>query len=218
MKKTAGLLLIGLGIAILANGQTIKVQGGTSISKLDWELNGMNVDPLYDEAFIGYSFFVGLDYPDLKYFNLSSNIGFIRKGGKDELQLINENGQLMGQSITDKATLDYLSVNTSIEFKYEIKEKLSPFISLGPRLDYLLSNSKQFDVLVKLDELNKISTGFIVGGGLKYEISSLQLGLRADYYLDFTPIADWTIEETGKSGEIKSNTFTLNLIFGYKLK
>ena len=54
MKKT-GLLVIGLAIAILTNGQTLKIQGGTSISKLDWQLKGMSVDPFYNETLIGYS-------------------------------------------------------------------------------------------------------------------------------------------------------------------
>lgn len=73
MKKT-GLLFIGLTFAILTNGQMIKIQGGTSISKLDWQLKGVDIGPFYNEAMIGYSIFAGLDYLDKQYFNLSSNI------------------------------------------------------------------------------------------------------------------------------------------------
>ncbi|MBN1118010.1 MAG: outer membrane beta-barrel protein [Bacteroidales bacterium] len=217
MKKT-GLLLIVLSIAALLNGQTIKLQGGTSISTLHWQLHGVNIDPLYDEPLIGYSVFGGLDYFDMQYFNLSSNIGMIRKGGKEEIQLYFEDGQPSSGTYTDKPTLNYLSINTAIDLRYRIKEKFSPFISVGPRVDFLVNYSRQFDGLEDLDGLKKSTIGLIFGGGLKYNISSLQFGIQADYYLDFTKVADWTIESTGNSGEVTANTFAVNLTIGYKIK
>ena len=216
--KKIGLFLIGLLISISTFGQIIKIQSGTSFSKLDWRVKGINVDPFYDETLIGYSFFAGIDYFDNQFYNLSSNIGMIRKGGKSEVQLIDRYGELIGQTITAKPSLDYLSINTTIDLKYRIKEMFSPFVSLGPRFDYLFSNSKHFDGLEELDELKISSIGLILGGGLKYDISNIQFGLRADYYLDFTKIADWTIQNTGKGGEVTVNTFTINLTFGYRLK
>ncbi len=217
MKKIA-LLLIGLTFAILTNGQTLKIQGGTSFSKLDWQLKGLKIDPFYNETLIGYSFFAGLDYLDKQYFNLSSNIGVIRKGGKDKIEISDQDGEFTGQTTTEKPTLDYLSVNTMLDLKYTIKEKVSPFVSFGPRMDYLIRSSKHFDDIEKIDELNSTSIGLILGGGLKYNISNLQFGLRADYYLDFTNVANWTIENSVNSGEINVNTYTINLTMGYKLK
>ncbi len=217
MKKT-GLLLIGLAIAILANGQTLKIQGGTSISKLDWQLEGIILAPLYTEALIGYSIFAGLDYLENQYYNLSTSVGMIRRGGRGEFAQVNPHGEFTGQIITDKSTLDYLSINTMIDLKYRIKEMVSPFISFGPRLDYLVNSSWHFDDLKEIDGLKRASYGLILGGGLKYDISDFQFGLRADYYLDFTKVADWTIESTGISGEVKVNTFTINLIIGYRLR
>ncbi|MFP4557749.1 MAG: outer membrane beta-barrel protein, partial [Bacteroidales bacterium] len=205
-------------IAILTNGQTMKIQGGTSISKLDWQLKGMSIAPSYNETLIGYSIFAGLDYLDKQHYNLSTIIGMIRRGGKDELVLTDQYGELTGQKITERPTLDYLSINTMIDLKYTIKETASPFISFGPRFDYLVSSSKHFDGLDDIDELKSTSIGLMVGGGLKYDISNLQFGLRADYYLDFTRVADWTIENTGNGGEVTVNTFSINLIIGYRLK
>lgn len=217
MKKT-GLLLIGLTIAVLTYGQTIKIQGATSISKLDWKLKGMNIDPFYNETLVGYSIFAGLDYLDKPYYNLSTNIGMIRKGGKDEVVLTDLFGELTGQTITEKPTLDYLSINTMIDLKYKIKETVTPFISFGPRFDYLVSSSNHFDSIEEIEELKSTSIGLILGGGLKYDISNIQFGLRADYYLDFTKVADWTIENTENGGEVTVNTFTINLSIGYRLK
>ena len=214
--KKIGLLLIGLTITIFANGQIVKVQGGISISKLDWRVSTFN-GGLYDKTLIGYSLFAGIDYFDKQYFNLSSNIGMVRKGGKDEVQYFDQFGSPLGTLIV-KPTLDYLSINTTIDFKYRIKKTIIPFIGLGPRFDYLLNASRHFDGLKELDELKSISIGLILGGGLKYEISNLQFGLRADYYLDFTKIANWTIEDSGVEGKVSVNTFTINLSIGYRLK
>ena len=215
--KKVGLLLIGLTIAIFANGQIIKIQVGTSMSKLEWKVKESNAASYYDETLLGYSIFAGIDYFDKQYFNLSSNIGMIRKGGKSEVQLVDEFGLI--QTLIEKPTLDYLSMNTMIDLKYRIKETtITPFISFGPRFDYLLNTSKHFDVLEELDDLKNISIGLIFGGGLKYDLSNLQFGLRADYYLDFTKVADWSTENTRIGGEISTNTFTISLTIGYRLK
>ena len=215
MKKIV-LLLVGLTITIFANGQIVKVQGGTSISEIDWKLNGFN-SGLFNEKLIGYSIFAGIDYFDKQCFNLSSNIGVIRTGGKNKIQFTDQSA-LPIQALIEKATLDYLSINTTIDFKYRMKKTIFPFISFGPRFDYLLNSSKYFDVLDEFGGLKSISIGLILGAGIKYDISNLQIGLRADYYLNFTKVADWTIENSGDGGKISVNTFTINLSIGYRLK
>jgi opacity protein-like surface antigen len=144
----------------------------------------------------------------------------IRKGGKGVVALMEYGGTPI-LNFSDKPTLDYFSLNTTIDFKYRIREAITPFIGFGPRFDYLLNSSKHFDELKKLGEFNDISFGLILGGGLKYDISDFQFGLRADYYLDFKKfkkIAEWTIEDTGMGGKISVNTFTLNLSVGYRLR
>jgi len=216
MKKT-GLFLIALTIAFFTNGQIIKIQGGTSISKLDWDLKEVDMPPMFEESLIGYSLFAGIDYFDKPFFNLSSNMGLVRKGGKGEVLLTSYSG-IPYLNLTSKPTLDYFSINTTIDFKYRLKETLSPFISFGPRFDYLINRSNFFS---DLEELNKTSIGLLLGGGLKYDYSRFQFGLRADYYLDFkkfSKIAEWAQESNRFAGEISVKTFTINLTVGYRLK
>ena len=215
--KKIGLLFIGLTLALLTNGQILKIQGGPSFSKLHWQTKGMNIDPFYVEPLTGYSIFAGLDYLDMQYVNLTTSIGAIRKGGKEEVELIDPFGELTGETLIKRATLDYVSFNTMIELKYRVKERVTPFMGIGPRFDYLVSSSVHFASIKEIDELRNASLGFILGGGIKYDVSRLQFGLRADYYLDFTKIADWTNESTGIGGEVTVNTFTINLALGYRL-
>jgi len=201
----------------LTYGQIIKIQGGLSISSIDWELKNINASPIFDDNLLGYSIFAGIDYMDNKYYNLSSNIGLIKKGGKDELQLVDADFEFTGDSKVMKPTLEYLTLNTLFEVKYSIKEIVSPFISFGPRIDYLVKSSKEFDSLEEMNELKSISIGMILGGGLKYDFNKIQFGIRYDYNLNFNKIAEWKVETSNISGQITDNTFTINMTIGYKL-
>ncbi len=216
MKK----LIIIYAVLLLTSGfsyaQILKLQAGTSLSKLDWTVNNMNVAP-YNKTMVGYSLFAGMDYLDKKFFNLSSNLGFLRKGGQSKTTLTNADGVAV-ETITEKAKLDYISINTMIDLKYPITDKIIPFVSVGPRFDYLLSHSSQFDGLKSMNELNSTSIGLNLGGGLKYNLSKIQIGLRADYYLNFSKIADWPAQTGNLGGQIKDRTMLINLTIGYKLK
>jgi len=211
MKKT-GFLIVILTITFFVYGQTVKIQGGTSVSRFDWKLLESY---LFRQSLVGYSIFAGVDYLDKRFFNLSSNVGMIRKGGRLEYLRYVELGS-PSSIYKAKATLDYLSVNTTIDFKYRTGNPITPFISLGPRFDYLLNSDLHFKSLKDIIALKSASIGLILGGGLIYEICDFQFGLRADYYLDLTKVADWTIEYDGK--EISVKTYTLNMSIGYRLK
>lgn len=209
------MLFTVLSIAIIAKGQMIKIQAGPAISQLKWQLKGIDAE-FFPQVLTSWAFLAGVDYMERRYFNLSSNIGMIRKGGRDEIMVTDPNGNHTGEYITSKPHLDYLTVNTCIDFM--LKKKLKPFIGIGPRFDYLLSYSKEFDKLDTLKDLRHTSFGLLLGTGLKYDVSRLQFGLRADYYLDFTKVADWPAESNRFGGRISVKTLTVNVSIGYKLK
>jgi len=197
--KRLPLLSIALLVAVLSFGQAIKIQSGVSISNIDIQTSGTSDNLTQDsKRLVGYSFFVGMDYLQHRNFNMSSNIGMLRKGG----QALLYSNWGYGQGI--KATLDYLSLNTTCDFQFPIEDKITPFISFGPRVDVLLN---------PIGEYNKLNYGLLLGGGLKYDLSNkLQLGLRADYYLNFKDIS-----KTGQARTVSDKTFTTNLVLGYRL-
>jgi len=213
--KHLTLLVFGLLLSTLIFGQTLKIQTGTTLSKLDWKIGNLDLAP-YNETLIGYSVFAGMDYIENKYFNLSSNLGVLRKGGRGTITFTTEIGEPIDDK-TEKAKLDYFTVNTTLDIKYPIKDKIFPYISFGPRFDYLTSYSKEFDGLKEIGALKKYNFGLILGGGIKYELSKIQIGLRADYYLNFDKVADWPAQPGNLGGEVNDKTMTLNLIIGYKL-
>lgn len=197
-------------------GQVLNLQTGASISKMDWQLNGLEYN-FYNDYIFTPSLLVGLDYLNHKHYNLSSNIGFVQKGGEGFSLLQRINGELIGTN-KEKIKFNYFSINTLIDFKLPINERITPFISIGPRFDYLMSYSEQLEGLKNTGNLKIASYGLLLGGGIKYNLSRIQLGIRADYYYNFTPVAEWEPFEHNTGGVVKNNTFTLNLIIGYSLK
>lgn len=213
--KQLKLLVLGLLLSNLSFGQILKIQTGTSFSNLDWKIGNFDLE-LFNETLIGYSVFAGMDYFDKTYFNISSNLGFIRKGGKGTFTFMNELGEPIDE-ITETAKLEYLSVNTTLDLKYPIKGKIIPFITVGPRFDYLTSYNKELDGLNEIDALERYNVGLILGGGIKYDLSKIQIGLRADYYLNFNKVADWPSETGNIGGTVTDKTMSINLSIGYKL-
>jgi len=213
--KSFRLLILGILVSTSAIGQILNVQTGTSFSKLVWKDGDKDTDQ-YGTMLIGYSAFIGLDYVDKKYINLSTNLGLIRKGGKDKVVVTNANGEALSE-LSTKATLDYVSLNTTIELKYPIKEKIMPYISIGPRFDYLIKNSYYLEVLKQNNDLNKINVGLILGGGIKFDLPAIQLGLRADYYLNFMKVAEWPTRYNTTNGSVNDQTMSLNFTIGFKI-
>ena len=123
----------------------------------------------------------------------------ISKGGKENEQT--QNGILTGNVI-----MNYFSVNTALDLKFPIKDKFIPYLSFGPRFDNSL-----FDNNI-LSNFKSTSIGLIFGGGLKFDLNKYQLGLRYDYYQDFTKLVDtYGISRYQRA-------FDINMTLGYKLK
>lgn len=211
------LLLIFLTLMLSVNlfGQTIKIQGGTTYSYLVWP-SILNIS-FYDKPFLGCSGLIGLDYCNRNVFNLSSNIGLVQKGGKDKITVVDSQGNAINDIILN-AYLDYLLMNSTIDFKYAIKEKVVPYISFGPRIDFLISYSDAFKGLDAMNELNKISLGLTIGAGIRYEMLKFQIGLKGEYFLNFNKIADWPASTGNLGGSISDRTMMVNLTVGYKLE
>ena len=67
----------------ISQGQVFKIQAGTSLSSLDWNIITNNYK-IPGNRIVGQSIFFGFDYAEKRYFNLSSNIGTIRKGSRQK--------------------------------------------------------------------------------------------------------------------------------------
>ena len=133
----------------------------------------------FDESFQGYSPFIGIDYLNFKHFNLSSNIGYLIKKGEKSYYTPSPYG---GSDLeTNKTDFRFFTFNTRLDLKYPIRNLIIPYISFGPRLDYLASDKS--DSRWTMSEPSVF--GMILGGGIKYNISKIQIGLLFDRYINF---------------------------------
>jgi Outer membrane protein beta-barrel domain len=214
--KTRVLLfsLILLGTTI--NGQTIYLKIGPSFSKLSWNNSIINEDP-FNKGIIGFDAIAGINYLNFKYFNLSSNVGFIQKGGSESLTLT---GALGDSLITVKETekLNFVTINTTLNLKIPVKKILEPYIFVGPRLDYLISYKENIAFIKQFDDagkLNKFSYGLLLGGGINFNVKKIRLGITLDYYLNMNKLVN-DEAKTGVTNKLYDNTFAINALIGYK--
>ena len=215
MVKKSLLLFIALLSLQLSFGQIVHVQLGPTISNLEWSVE--NIRRLgQDKTLMGRSAFIGLDYLNSRYFNLSTNIGYLQKGDRSDIAYIKEDGEiLLFPRMT--ALFEYFSVNTLCEIKLPIRHQLIPYISLGPRMDYMISYPQDFSFIEEMDELPQYTYGANVGGGVKLDFRRLQVGIRSDYYLNLSKMADW-VSNGDDNWWMDDTTFLVNLTVGYKLR
>ena len=210
------LLLSGIILTNILSGQVVKLQTGTAISKLDWKINGINTEE-YNDYSINYSCLIGFDYPVHKSIDISCNTGYICKGGQSDVQYLTATGT---KTKTEKVKLNYLTLNTGIDIKFPVAKYVIPYISVGQRLDYLTGSSGNTDQLLEFDELKDFVFGFLIGGGVKFDLGRILFGFRADYYLNTGNIAEYNTDYYGTGlgkSVIKNNLILVNFTIGYKL-
>jgi hypothetical protein len=217
--KTRLLFFLLLIIVSTSNGQTIFLRFGPSFSILTWKSSANESKPI-PKFNIGLDAMAGVNYLNFKYFNLSSAIGYIQKGGSETIT--KDNYEFFTTKTTQfTSRLNFFTLNTTFNFKIPIKGFVEPNIFAGPRIDYLFSYNKDaiFNQL-SYYKLNKVIYGILCGGGINFNIKRFQLGLVLDYYLNINKLVDChMISSIGyDSGTIKiyDNTFTLNALIGFK--
>ena len=210
MLRITALLTLFFIVSIVSSAQIINVQSGLSYSYIDSKVGGRNTN------FLGFtrtdlSLFGGVEYLNKKYFSVSSNVGFIRRGGEEPVFYTDNSGNILSTG-TLKQRFDFLSINSTFNLKYPIKEKLIPYLSLGPRIDLMTAHDHTFAYFDYDGFLKKRIYGMVVAAGLRYRISKLLLGLRYDHLVDFNVLATDGLETNA------AKTHLVSITLGYSLK
>jgi len=212
--KVLIILMVLLSKIIL--GQTTYIKVGPVFSHLSWT-NSMIEENTLSRGITGFNLLIGLKYLNLNFFNLNSSLGFIQKGGSGQATLTNELGDSIG-TITQKEKLNYLTINTMVNLKFQFLKILEPYIFAGPRLDYLISYNENVGFIKQFDDagkLNKLSYGFLFGVGVNVNMKKIFFGVSFDYYSNLNKIVDFT-SNYGVTNKLSDRTFSLNALVGYK--
>jgi len=215
MKKVVLIAIVLLSVHF-SFAQVIKIQSGPTISNLEWSIE--NLEPRgVNKYLLGSSAFIGVDYLNHKHFNLSTNIGYLQKGDESEVAYTIGEGEILELPMM-KAKFEFVSANTLVEIKYPLWRAFIPYLSVGPRIDLMVSYPEDFSFIKEIDELSPYSYGVNLGGGVKFDFRYIQLGLRSDYYMNITKIADWVSKDEIKDGWIDDQTVLVNFTLGFKLR
>ncbi len=76
IKSCAWLVCLILCLPIMMKAQVLKIENGMAFSSLVNE-----GEDLFDKSLSSYQMSIGLDYLDQGWYALSSNVGYLRKGG-----------------------------------------------------------------------------------------------------------------------------------------
>jgi hypothetical protein len=227
--KRAIILILLLSPVIQMKGQTLNLQAGPSISKLITKLQRFGEEDIYIQGFrSGLNVSAGIDYWDHKYFNLSSNVGFIQKGGNDTVHYFTKY-DYNDSAVPCFVRLNYITLNTAFVFKVPIKNHFIPYLIAGPRFDYLVSfNDPEsiIDYILTSTGFDNFLYGLLTGVGVDYNTNKFSLGIVFNYYINLKKIYDYSGSFPEESGfadrwhfghSINDRTFTLNFRIGCKL-
>lgn len=200
--------------------QVVKVENGLSLS---W-MKGDNLE----NKLSAYSVMLGCDYLEHDWFYLSSEIGYIKKGGKDNVydRFYEEDNYASVGYAGIKSKLNYLHINTSFRVKHSF-DKLTIYAGIAPTIDFLLkekSNTKFEDKEYKEDfNANKVVLGIKPEIGVFYDINKIRISLNVSYLRNITHIAKIGelnyphFEEKNRQGYINNNTLLMSVGIGYRL-
>ncbi|MCD8194011.1 MAG: hypothetical protein LUD74_05600 [Tannerellaceae bacterium] len=193
---------------VFTNAQIITIENGFSFAK---------APNLFEKFTHPYQMSAGIEYMDKGWYNLTSNIGFLKKGGEDKLSY----GEIFdAESYKWWLTARYLTLNTTFDMKAYTYDDFILYFAVGPRVDILL---KATDYL-KLPEapriqsssisgLNSVMWGLKCGIGVKKQVGNLQLGLNAAWLPSFNRMYSTKVEGI----HMKDRTFSVGVSMGYIL-
>lgn len=202
MKKILFLLL--LFISNLSHGQILKLYNGLSISSNKNELDLLSSD------YCGYYGAIGVDYWSHDNYYLSSQLGYLGKGGKDHIFIVGPD--------TDydfKMKWDYIHLNTTFRLKTR-SDNFYPYLGVGPKID-ILASSKHILTKEGYDlKLKPVTVGGIVELGIIKRFNKIDMGINASYAFNFNEAGNFKNGNLNNySNEIWTNTFLVTFSLGY---
>lgn len=182
--------------------QYVKIDNSLALSSFH---NKSNLDILSQNKLQTYSFSIGLDYLENKWFSLSSQIGYISLGGKEI------NPALQNENYSVSESKNYVHINTTFRLlkKYSNTKLI---LGVGPFIN-LIADSKGFNS--NLYKPYYSSKSLFVGGkgelGVTEDIRRFRLGILGSYLYSLTPVA------SSDYLNLKNNPIVISITAGYKL-
>ncbi len=196
IKSCAWLVCLILCLPIMMKAQVLKIENGMAFSSLVNE-----GEDLFDKSLSSYQMSIGLDCLDQGWYALSSNVGYLRKGGSFDFYEATDPGLNMLKR-NMKYMFDYITLNTTFRVKtLSDSVNVKRHISLGD-MDSLFPEQTA-------PAVNRIIVGLKCETGVNYNFDRYLLGLNVSYLPSFIkPNKDFIAHD---------RTFTVGILLGYRL-
>ncbi len=203
MKKKSRVCLY-VGILLLyfstqVEAQVIKIENGINISTMKLK-GGASL-----ETMSSYQVALGIDYLDHSWFNLSSNVGYMKKGSDEKIGLYHAGEGIPYSSLSLNA--HYITLNTTFQLKKELSA-VDLFVGVGPRIDFKIKDSKFSETDLSDNKFNDIIYGLKCETGFNYYLNEdVRLGLNIAYLPSFKKLLN----------KYREQVFSIGLTVGYIL-
>jgi hypothetical protein len=159
---------------------------GTTISNQTWEYAPI-IDIRYEpESRIGFNAAIFGEFNIYKNLNFVAELGYYQKGmEKDIPKTTADSPEISDESVTFGIQLDYLSAGIFSKLLFDF-QSLSPYIIVGPKLDFEVNKSNTFNYLSEVEkDFEETKLGLKIGIGSEFKIASLSLLAEILYDTDF---------------------------------
>jgi hypothetical protein len=175
MKKLP-LIIIGLILAGTSYAQTFKIDNGVTINSL----KGEDFD-IFPRKIATYSMMLGVEYFQRKWYYLSSEIGYLKLGGKE--------GEMADDPASgDKQTWNYTQLNTSFRLRMGFSTS-EVYIGAGPYLNLLLGSGGFEKELYTGYTTQRANWGSKLEAGVNGIIDRYKVGLNCTYLVPVSTVA-----------------------------
>lgn len=204
MKIRLLLLLLCL-MTRLSYSQVLKVYNGVGVS------SNKNEMTLLSNKYYGYVGIVGIDYLKNKYYYLSSQLGYMSKGGKDRIYIVGENKSTYKDL---KINWGYIHANTTFRLKTP-SNSFYFYLGAGPKIEILtesiyIRSKEGYDI-----KLKPVLIGGIGEVGVVKRIKQVEFGFNTSYSFDFNDMGNTKNENLNKySYAIKNHTVLITFFVG----
>ena len=119
---------------IPTTAQIIKFDNGISISSI----RNNKSDQILPDSHVGYTSSIGVEYLEHKYFSISTELGYIQKGGRIASDIYSGDEYPIANKLDIR--LDYIQLNTTFRIRFPMS-KFSTYSGVGPKIDIPVSSN-----------------------------------------------------------------------------
>ncbi len=166
------------------------LKGGLSVANQSYKITPIDYE-LGTKALTGPALALFVEAFKGNHFSFQFDLGYVVKGSKTTTQSVTVNHLdndriVVNEGESASSRFSYLSLAPMVRYRWDLG-KLTPYLLLGPRVDFLLSYKTDSDY--SLEEQNEIIPGLTCGLGAEFNLNTMGLFLELQYQTDAMPVS-----------------------------